>query len=341
MYTPLSPIRLDPNAVPSFYPGAGRIAAHRRDPRIPDTHPEDWIASTAFRTGLAPSGLTTLPDGTHLRDSLADDPLPWLGQAHLDRYGPSSGLLVKLLDAGRRLPLHIHPSRSFAATHLGSDFGKTEAWIILHAEPDAFVHLGFSRDVDVTELNRWVAEQDVPTLLGATNSVPVRAGDVLLCPAGVPHAIGEGILTVELQEPTDFSIMLEWQGHDLDPGSAFLGLDRELALEAVQRGAIGRSELDRLRGHPVPGGFSPGHSVTSVLPASADEFFTAVHVNPGPGQLLDQRLSLLVALEGAGALHSADCPPLPVKAGDTYLIPYAAGPTELCGALSVIRCHAA
>lgn len=341
MHTPLSPIRLTPNSVPSFYPGAGRVADFRRDTRLPRTDPEDWIASTASRTGLAPSGLTTLPDGSDLAGSIAGNPLAWLGGPHLDRYGPSTGLLVKLLDAGRRLPLHIHPTTGFAGTHLDSPYGKTEAWIILDAEPGAYVHLGFNRDIDAAELHRWVVEQDTRSLLAATNTVPVAGGDVLLCPAGVPHAIGEGILTLELQEPTDFSIMLEWEGYPLDPGSAFLGLDRVVALSAVHRGALDARGLDELRGRTVPATVAPSHATTSLLPAAADDFFTAVHVTPGSGHLLDQRLSLLVALAGAGALHSADCPPLPVAAGDTYLIPYSAGATELSGALSVIRCHAA
>ena len=60
-------------------------------------------------------------------------------------------------------------------------------------------------------------------MLAVTNRVPVEAGDSLLCPAGTPHAIGAGILLVELQEPTDWSILLQWRGFPLGPDDATLG----------------------------------------------------------------------------------------------------------------------
>ena len=46
-------------------------------------------------------------------------------------------------------------------------------------------------------------------MLGGLRRVPVSAGDALLVPGGTPHAIGAGILLVELQEPTDFSVLME------------------------------------------------------------------------------------------------------------------------------------
>ena len=49
-------------------------------------------------------------------------------------------------------------------------------------------------------------------MLGALHRVPVAAGDAIFVPAGMPHAIGEGLLIVELQEPTDLSVLLEWEG---------------------------------------------------------------------------------------------------------------------------------
>ena len=67
----MQPIPLAPNTLKSFYPGAGRIAAFRRDPGVEPSHAEDWIASTTTRFGAAPVGLTTLPDGSLLADRVA------------------------------------------------------------------------------------------------------------------------------------------------------------------------------------------------------------------------------------------------------------------------------
>lgn len=316
----MGPILLAPNTIPSFYAGHGRIAAFRGDPAVPATDPEDWIASTTPRRGMAPRGLTHLPDGSLLRDRIAADPGAWLG-------GADPSLLVKLLDAGQRLPLHVHPSRAFAREHLGSPYGKTEAWLVLHADPGASVHLGFARAVAEDELAGWVTVQDVEALLGACNLVPVATGDVLLCPAGVPHAIGAGILVVELQEMTDFSIMLEWKGFPIAPDAVFLGLPPALALSTVDRTPLSPGVVT---GHPL--GSDPG--VTSLLPAAADEFFRAEQIVPGAsGVTLDARFAVLIIRSGDGTLGSAE-----VTAGQIWLIPYGAGALDLRGPLSAVRC---
>src|SRR5918998_499206 len=121
-----------------------------------------------------------LPGGVLLRDAAAADPVAFFGPDHAARHGGNPALLVKLLDAGQRLPVHVHPDRRFARMHLDSPVGKTEAWVIVAAEgPDATVRLGFREDVDPATLVRWVAEQDTEALLGALNEVPVAPGDAL------------------------------------------------------------------------------------------------------------------------------------------------------------------
>ena len=127
------------------------------------------MASTTARFRAAPAGLTVLPDGRLLADAIAEDPVGWLGADHVERHGGDPAILVKLLDAGERLPLHARPDGRFAAAHLASPFGKAEAWVIVDAAPDAAVHLGFSRDVPMAELAGWVARQDTAEMLAHTN----------------------------------------------------------------------------------------------------------------------------------------------------------------------------
>jgi mannose-6-phosphate isomerase len=233
-------------------------------------------------------------------------------------------VLVKLLDAGQRLPLHVHPDRRFATEHLASPYGKTEAWVIVSARPDAYVHLGFDRDVSAEELAKWVTGQDTASMLAATNRIPVAAGDAILCPAGLPHAIGDGILLVEIQEPTDFSVLLEYENFGLADGH--LGLGYDLALSCVDRSAWSPSRLAGLRG----GG-------DRLLPASADEFFRASRHRGG--DRLEQGFSVLVAVAGEGRLRG-ERDDRTVRRGETLLIPYAAGPLTLDGAIETIRLSA-
>jgi mannose-6-phosphate isomerase len=309
---------LPANQPETFYRGAGRIAEFRNVPALPD-RPEDWVGSVTTRFGLAPSGLSTLADGRVLAEAVAADPAWWLGPG---RTG--TGVLVKLLDAGQRLPLHVHPDRTFANAHLASPYGKTEAWVIVSAQPNAFVHLGFARDVEAAELAGWVDKQKTGEMLAATNRIPVAAGDAILCPAGLPHAIGDGILLVEVQEPTDFSVLLEYRDFGLADGH--LGLGYDLALQCVDRAAWSPARLDTLRG-----------SATRLLPEAADEFFGARRLYGGDP--VDAGFGILVVVAGEGRL-AGEKDDLPVRRGDTLLVPYAAGPLRLQGQVEAIRLSA-
>jgi phosphomannose isomerase type I-like protein len=80
---------------------------------------------------VAEEGLSGMADGRLLRDAIETDPVGWLGEAHVTRFGHSTGLLVKLLDTAQRLPVHAHPDRAFAAEQLSSQFGKKEAWRVV------------------------------------------------------------------------------------------------------------------------------------------------------------------------------------------------------------------
>jgi mannose-6-phosphate isomerase len=330
---------LPANTPRSFYRGAGRIHRFRGVPAPDDTYyPEDWIASTTSRFQQSPLGLTTLPDGQLLAEAIAERPQWWLGQEHVAAHGADPAILVKLLDAGERLPLHIHPDRRFATDHLASPYGKTEAWVIVEAAPDAVVHLGFARDVSPEELADWVSNQRTDTMLGATNAVPVRAGDAVLCPAGVPHAIGAGILLVEVQEPTDFSVLLEWDGFAIDgPAVGHLGLGYDLALSCVDRAAWTPDRLADLRG--TRPGDRPG--VQRLFTGLADPFFAAERLRPDPESVLEPAFSVVVVTSGSGLLEAEHDEPLPVRAGDTAVLPYAAGSCVLRGAVEAIRCKPA
>jgi mannose-6-phosphate isomerase len=315
-----SPVRLGPNQFPRFYRGGPRIDALRGRPETPDHRPEDWIASTTTALGEATNGLSTLPDGRLLRDAIAADADAFLGAEHVARYGPDPALLVKLLDAGERLPVHVHPGRAFSARHLGLPYGKTEAWLIVDADPGATVHVGFREPVDGATLEEWVAAQDADAMLAALEPIEIGAGDALLVPAGTPHAIGEGVLILELQEPTDLSVLLEWKRFGVSDGSEHLNLGWELALDAIDLDAD--PPADR-----------------TELPREADPYFRAEHLRPLGGDFeFEPSFAILVVLRGNGTLHSERADSLPLTRGDTVLVPFAAGRTAVVGAVELIRC---
>jgi mannose-6-phosphate isomerase len=313
------PQTLPPNVLHHFYAGGERIARFRGIPLESDHMPEEWIG--AVNTTFAATngrGLSRMQDGTLVRDAIQSDPEAWLGAEHVARFGADAALLTKLLDAGQRLPVHFHPGRELAHRHLNLDHGKTEAWIILEAEPGARVHVGFKRDVDLAAVQGWMRAQDSRAMLAALHELPVAAGDAIFVPAGTPHSIGAGILLAELQEPTDLSINLEWAGFDLTEDGSHLGLGWDVALAALDR--TGWSE-DRLAATHGP-----------ALPPAAAPFFRAERVRGG--DTLDPGFSVLLGLQGTGELDG-----LPVHGGSAVLIPHAAGALALSGDVTALRCR--
>ena len=330
----MRPVVLPPNGIPRFYLGGPEIAALRGTEPAGERVPEDWVGSTTTVFGEDELGLSRLPDGRLLRDAAAEDPVAFFGPDHAARRGGDPALLVKLLDAGERLPVHVHPDDAFARRALGTRYGKTEAWIVVGTtKPDASVAAGFREDVDPETLERWVRTQDHDALLGALNPMPVSPGDAIFVPAGTAHAIGDGVLIVELQQPTDLSVLLEWEGFGIaDEREASLGLGWDVALHCVERAAGDPAALRAGRD-------GAGGGVTPLLPPAADAFFRAERVAPNPVAELERGFSILVAIEGAGALHAEDGEPLPVRRGDTVLVPWAAGTCRVEGDLVAIACR--
>jgi mannose-6-phosphate isomerase len=329
---PMEPLSLPANQPRQFYLGGAEIEAFRGVPGNPagsaqpsERAPEDWIASTVSKHG-DDDGATVLPDGRLLRDAVAADPESYFGPAHVARFGANPALLVKLLDAGERLPVHCHPDRAFAGAHLASPFGKTEAWIIIGTPgPDPHVYLGFNRDVEAGELAEWFETQDSTEILSAMNRVPVATGDAIFVPAGTPHAVGAGVFIAELQEPTDFSVMLEWRDFGLpDRHDGQLGMSAELSLECFNRKHMTDAELARYvrKAQPNSGG------TALLFPDEAEPFFQAEEIVVDDAVELDPQYAVLIVVGGAGSLTTVQSKTALTR-GSTVLIPYSAGTTTL------------
>jgi len=326
---PVQPIVLHSNQPANrFYLGGARIAEFRNEPEKGDRAPEDWVASTTTVAGHEHLGLSMLPDGSLLLDAVRRHPVAWLGQRHLDHYGVDTRLLVKLLDAGQRLPVHAHPGTSFAHTHLGRAHGKAEAWYILSS---GVVHLGLKERISHLDLLDLVKRQDVEALLALLHTREVRRGDAVYVPPGVLHAIGAGTFLAEVQEPEDLSILLEWRDFEIDGSQdGHLGLGFETALCALDLSECSDREVSALISH--------GASGNSMLPESSREFFTmSHHLVDGP-LTLDQGFSVIIVTEGEVQLRCAASDTLELPRGSTTVVPFDAGTLEINGHGEIVVC---
>src|SRR5579871_4086669 len=168
--TCVSAVLVEPERVYRFYRGGRLLAALGGRAEEDGSYPEAWIGSDVAARNPSReepfAGLARLANGRLLREAIAGDPVHWLGRPHLERYGPTTGLLVKLLDAAERLPVHAHPSRRFAREHLGSQFGKTECWFVLGTRGEhADVWLGLTEAVEPRVYRSWIEEQRTTELL--------------------------------------------------------------------------------------------------------------------------------------------------------------------------------
>lgn len=322
----MEPILLPSNQPPArFYKGGARISDFRREaPSAPNT-PEDWVGSTTSVRGNSPVGMTRLADGQLLAEAIGADPSGWLGPRHVQRYGDDTMLLVKLLDAGQRLPVHAHPDGVFAGRHVSAAHGKAEAWYILSP---GTVHLALTRSVPLDELQSLVASQDSAAMLGLMHEVSVQAGDCVFVPHGVLHAIGAGILLAEVQEPEDLSILLEWKDFDLDgENDGHLGLGFDLALSAVELRGRTDDEVEAL----VRRGVAEG----STLPAEADAYFRLDRVDGRRD--FPAGFGIVIALVEGVRLTLASGSSRLLAAGSTTLVPYSAGTFRIDGAALIAR----
>jgi len=326
-----SAMKLPSNQFDHFYRGGNRIGRLRHGPGGP-MRPEEWIGSTTTRFGQPEVGLSKVSSGEFLKDLIEAKPQDWLGDAHVNSFGVSTEILVKLLDPDQRLPVHYHPNRKFSDEKLNLGHGKSEAWIILEAPLGAKVGLGFKEEMSVEQVLAMVKAEDSKALLGSIKFLDVKAGDSIFVPAGVPHAIESGTFVLELQEPTDLSILLEWDGFAVDgKKDGHLNLGFETCLQCLRLSPLTVDEYRQIRGS-----FNyQDKDSQSIFSDIADPFFRANFLADDLVSI-ESGFGILLILEGDGELKFSNAIDMAVSKGDAIVIPFCAGSWSLVGAKGIL-----
>ncbi len=337
MSLPPSFLEVLPTRVRRGYTGGAQLERWTgTGPGADSARPEDWIASTtiAKNPGL-PScdgeGLTRvrLPDGTEgdLRTAIARRPEHFLGPAHVRAQGTEIGFLAKLLDASIRLHIQAHPTAAFSQQHLASRYGKLETYVILGTRDgcEPYALLGFKQAPSRNEWRRIIAEQDLPAMHACLNRVPLRSGEVWLVPGGLPHAIGEGVLMLEVMEPSDWVVRCEFEraGIVVPPAGRYMGRDLDFCLNIFDYHSYDDTAIRRkCRLEPRLLAESPSARLEELVgPAQTDCFRVhrlRIHAaTPVPGA---GNFRLLLVTAGEGVFHAPNAQH-PLQPGVRLLLP--------------------
>ena len=138
-------------------------------------------------------------------------------------------LLVKWLECLTLLSVQVHPDDEMAQRVLNEPYGKSEAWVVVSAEPTAQVFAGIKQGVTRDD---FVSHLNAGTLTKCLHSFTPKSGDCISIPAGTIHAAGGGLIIAEVQQSSDATFRLfDWNRLGLDGKPRTLQIDR--SLEAI------------------------------------------------------------------------------------------------------------
>jgi mannose-6-phosphate isomerase len=275
--------------------------------------------------------------GRTLRDLIVEAPEAILGGSALG--ATRFPLLIKNLDVAGMLSVQVHPPDSRADLIPPGDTGKTEAWVVLEADPGARIYAGLTPGTTLADL-KALTLASVETHLARLAPEP---GQTVLIEAGVVHAIGDGLLVLEVQQNSDVTFRLfDWDR--IDPATGHrrdLQVSRALACIDPDQGPVEPRNLSaadqsygaaptlaacpqfRIRRHhamaPFPVGAADGPSVLVCVEGSGNVEHPGADVPLGQSGLLLLPAALgvcafrpngpVTVLEIVGPARAADTPP--------------------------------
>lgn len=160
------------------------------------------------------------------------------GDAIYDKFGDEFPLLIKFIEAQEDLSIQVHPDNDLAKKRHNA-YGKTEMWYILESKQGAKIYTGFKDGVTKEIYEKAMENGAIEELLNIESAEP---GDAFFTPAGRVHAIGAGIVLVEIQQTSDITYRIfDWNRKNT--GKEKRELHTELALDAIDFNQTGKSKI--------------------------------------------------------------------------------------------------
>jgi mannose-6-phosphate isomerase len=322
---PLHPLRFEPLLRRLIW-GGRRLGTVLHKPIGPESdYAESWeISDYHDKVSVVNEGPLT---GTNLRDLVRARSQELLGSALGKR--DQFPLLVKFIDAHQPLSVQVHPDDE-TGRRLAGDNGKTETWVILAAAPGSLIYAGLKQGVGPEELQQAIQTGEVEQLLHRFEPKP---GDSILIEAGTVHAIGAGVLLLEIQQMSDATFrVFDWNrvGDDCKPRPLHI---RE-AMESIdfERGPV-NPITPQAEDLPERGG---GRERLAHSP-----YFALERLRLSRPARVGQpdRFKIVVGLEGRSEIVQGT-QRVRLDFGQTLLLPAAVGPCEIVphGQATILSC---
>ncbi len=160
------------------------------------------------------------------------------GDTIYENFGDEFPLLIKFIEAREDLSIQVHPNNDLAKKRHNA-YGKTEMWYILECEEGSKIYTGFKDGVTKEIYEEAVSKGRIEDLMNVEN---VDAGDAFFTPAGRVHAIGSGIVLVEIQQTSDITYRIyDWNRKN--SGKEKRELQTDLALDAIDFNQAGKNKI--------------------------------------------------------------------------------------------------
>ena len=219
-------------------------------------------------------------------------------------------LLIKFLDANDRLSLQVHPNDELARASDPTENGKTEAWVILAAEPGSLLYSGLKTAIDRAAFEKAINSESLADVL---HTIDVSVGDCVFIPAGTVHAIGEGIVLGEIQQQSDITYRIhDWGRLGTDGKPREIHVEQSLLCTDFERGPV----------DPVdPTTISESANQRHELLVESEYFVIERRICSEPCDIeTDGRFRIVMMLSGSAELAGRD-EAIPLRIGSTVLIP--------------------
>lgn len=300
------PLRLNPVFLPKIWAAKNLAGPLNQAFNPPPGTGEIWLASDRHHVTPVAQGELA---GLGLDEALARYTEEILGPGQKAPFP----LLLKILNVGQWLSVQVHPDDEAARRLENEPWGKSEAWCVLQATPEAEIIMGVKPGIGRQDMTEAMAKKQLPEVLAR---VPARAGDVFHLPAGTVHATGPGLVILELQQASDVT----YRFYDWDrpgPDGKLRPLHQEKALEVMRLKGPGRAETPRTISQDI------SHHCALLV---SNPYFSLLKWEI-KGEFAwerdDPACRLIFVLGGRGILHFAqkEQEPLEMEPGQCWLIP--------------------